>query len=445
MSRRLRALARRWRSRPERQASLLVLAGLAAFVLGVYVVVVVGGGLLVGDGSSPNLGLSVVATALVALGFEPVQVRLQRLASRVVRGGRPSPYDVLSRSAAATGAYPAEELPLQVARVLAEGTGARWSQLWLDISGGLVLAATWPPAAEIELPAEPPGYEADPTGLRSLPVLHRGEQLGVLRLAERDRQPLTSVEERLFAGLAAQAGLVLRGARLRAELAGRLAELSAREAELRASRQRLVDTQDDERRLLERDIHDGAQQHLVALAVNLRLAETLATKAPERAVPVLAAQAGAARVAIGTLTDLSRGIYPPLLGDAGLLPALRAAVATSPVPVTVSGEGIRRYPAPVEAALYFCCLEALQNAAKHSGATRVEVRLTEQDGVVELVVADDGRGFAADRLPTGSGLANMRDRLDSVGGTLSVRPGSSGGVAVHGAVPARAALPVVAP
>ena len=417
MSRRLRALARRWRSRPERQASLLVLAGLAAFVLGVYVVVVVGGGLLVGDGSSPNLGLSVVATALVALGFEPVQVRLQRLASRVVRGGRPSPYDVLSRSAAATGAYPAEELPLQVARVLAEGTGARWSQLWLDISGGLVLAATWPPAAEIELPAEPPGSEADPTGLRSLPVLHRGEQLGVLRLAERDRQPLTSVEERLFAGLAAQAGLVLRGARLRAELAGRLAE---------------------------RDIHDGAQQHLVALAVNRRLAETLATKAPERAVPVLAAQAGAARVAIGTLTDLSRGIYPPLLGEAGLLPALRAAVATSPVPVTVSGEGIRRYPAPVEAALYFCCLEALQNAAKHSGATRVEVRLTEQDGVVDLVVADDGRGFAGDRVPSGSGLANMRDRLDSVGGTLTVRPGSSGGVAVHGAVPARVALPVVA-
>jgi signal transduction histidine kinase len=449
MSLRLRGLAR-WRSRRERRAALLVMGGLLGFVVSVYVVIVLGGGVLIGHTDSPQVGLSVLATAVVALGFGRVQERLERLATRVVHDGRPSPYDVLSRFAGnVTGSYANEELPPRMAMVLAEGTGAEWAQVWLHVQGRLTLAATWPPDTSAVLTPPPelslrakavadgPAGDAAAGGdrLRWLPVRHRGELLGVLRLREREREPLTPVEERLFFGLAAQAGLVLRGARLRAELAARLVELVARAQELRESRERLVDTQDDERRRLERDIHDGAQQHLVALAVNLRLAQTLAERAPERAGAVLAAQVEAAQETIETLTDLSRGIYPRLLGEEGLVPALRAAASNSPVPVQVYAEGLARYPAGIEAAAYFCCLEALQNAAKHSGASRVALRLRDRDGVIELEVADDGKGFDPLVVGTGVGMASMRDRLDSVGGSLTVTAAAGAGVAVRGRIP----------
>ncbi|MGH8970519.1 MAG: sensor histidine kinase, partial [Actinomycetes bacterium] len=275
-------------------------------------------------------------------------------------------------------------------------------------------------------------------GRRALTVRHGGQLLGVLRLQERPGVPLTSVEERLFTGLAAQAGLVLRLAGLRAELGARHDELMARADELKASRERLIETQDAERRRLERDIHDGAQQHLVALAVNLRLAETVAARSPERAARVLVEQADAAREAIATLSQLSRGIYPRLLADDGLVPALRAAVATSPVPVTVEADGVGRLPSPVEAALYFCCMEAVQNAAKHSGARTVGVRLGEDRGRWRLTVEDDGAGFDpthARAVGSGAGLANMRDRLECVGGTVTLGSLPGRGTTVTALVP----------
>jgi len=260
----------------------------------------------------------------------------------------------------------------------------------------------------------------------------------VLRLQERPGLPLTSVEERLFTGLAAQAGLVLRQVGLRAELGARHEELVARAEELNTSRDRLIETQDAERRRLERDIHDGAQQHLVALAVNLRLAETVAARSPERAARVLAEQAEAARVAIDTLSQLSRGIYPRLLADEGLVPALRSAVATSPMPVTVEADRMGRLPTPVEAALYFCCMEAVQNAAKHSGARSVTVRLGEDRGQWRLTVIDYGSGFDQAQVRAagaGAGLANMRDRLDAVGGTVTIDSLSGRGTTVTAVVP----------
>ena len=425
-------LARWRRSRGDRRATLLVLGGLTVFVAVTYVVIVLGGGALIGHTDSPHLGLSLLATAVVALGFEPVQARLERRATRAVHGGRPSPYDVLSRfSEAVTGPH-GDEVPVRMARVLAEGTGAQWAQVWLSVDDGLVLAATWP--AETGGDDDPPGVTQRP-GRRQRTVRLAGEVLGVLRLREQDGHPLTPVEERLFAGLAAQAGVVLHGVRLRAQLAQRLVQLSARAEELRASRERLVETQDAARRRLERDIHDGAQQHLVALAVNLRLAETLATKSPERAQQVLAAQATAARAATDTLVELSRGIYPRRLGDDGIGPALRTAVATSPVPVTVDDTGVDRFPREVEAAVYFCCLEAVQNAVKHAGATRVEVRLTADDDGLAFTVTDDGTGFDPAVAAAAGGLANMRDRVDSLGGRLDWAPATGGGTRVTGLVP----------
>ncbi len=423
------------RSRADRQAGLLVLAGLAIFVGGVYVVVVLGGGMLIGRTSSPSLALSVLATAIVALAFEPAQSRLERMAAELVRGGKPSPYDVLSRfSETVTGSYASEELPARMAKVLADGTGAEWAQVWLSVNDQLTLAAVWPPEADSSDDTPPGGHE--PTGRRALEVRQAGELLGVLRLQERERQPLTPVEERLFAGLAAQAGLVLHGARLRAELSLRLDELSARAEELRVSRERLVDTQDAERKRLERDIHDGAQQHLVALAVNLRLAQTLARRSPERASQVLTEQGDAARETIATLMSLSRGIYPRLLSEQGVAPALRSALATGALVVEVTDVSVGRYAPAVEAAVYFCCLEALQNAAKHSGADRVDVHLDGTGDSLVLTVDDNGTGFEPTQVAAGAGLANMRDRIDSVGGRLTLGRGPHTGSRVRASVPA---------
>ena len=408
------------------------------FVVLVYVVIVVGGGALIGHASSPSAPLSVLATAVVALAFEPVQARLEASATRMVHGGVASPYDVLSRfSETVSGSHAAEELPSRMARVLAEGTGAEWSQVWLLVGDRPRLAATWPPGATRDRAEE---NSEDPIehvvhGRRFHEVRHGSERLGVLVVQEQEHRPLTTVEERLFEGLARQAGPVLRGARLRTQLELRRAELSARADELRASRERLVDLQDEERRLLERDIHDGAQQHLVALAVNLRLAQTLAERAPERADVILAGQVQAAVDAVDTLVQLSRGIYPSQLAERGLAPALRQAVLNSPVPVQVVPHGVGRFPTSVEAAAYFCCLEAVQNAAKHSGAAMIRVDLTDEAGFLTCVVEDDGAGFDAARTTGGTGLANMRDRVEALGGTFAIRSTSGQGTRVVALLP----------
>jgi signal transduction histidine kinase len=237
----------------------------------------------------------------------------------------------------------------------------------------------------------------------------------------------------LFTDLADQAGLVLRGAQLRAALRLRLAELSARERELRDSLGRLVDAQDAARRRRERDIHDSAQQQLVALAVNLRLASRLAGSDPERAAALLTGQEAAAADAITTLVQLSRGIYPPLLEEAGVAAALRGLAGEAAV--SVVDHGSARYPPGVEAAAYFCCLEAIQNAAKHAGAAAVRVEVDAERDRLTLTVTDDGPGFDPATVAGGNGLANIRDRIDSVGGTLEVDSAPGRGTRVRAVIP----------
>ncbi len=403
---------------------LTLVGGLAAFVVAVYVLVVVGGGALLGRTGPPSAVLSIAATAVVALAIEPVQTRLERLAARRWAAG-PSPEEALRRFRTATdGCFPTEELPGRIARTLAQATGAAQAQVWLDVRGRPALAAAWPA----------PTVPAVATAPQVLEIGSAGERLGEVQLHRpADRVP-SPVEERLIAALAGQAGLALRGARLRAELGARRQELQARAEELRASRHRLVTTQDDERRRLERDVHDGAQQHLVALAVNLRLASALARGDPVRAAELLERQAGAAEDAVDTLRTLSRGIYPAVLTDRGLPAALAAAAATSPLPVQVCAEGVGRYPAAVEAALYFAAVEALQNAAKHSGARSVQVRVAADPQAVTVTVTDDGRGFDPAQA-AGAGLANMRDRLDAVGGDLALDSAPGRGARILAAAP----------
>jgi len=416
-----------WR---DRRVTLVVLGGTFLCVCAVYVVVVLGGGLLIDHTDSPHVGLSILATAIVALGLEPLRSWLEGVA----KGDRATPYDVLSRfTESLTGEIEPDtvetgraELPLRMARLLAEGTGARWAEVWLMVDGEPELAAAWPQEAG----SGQHRADGDQPGLRSLDVTLDRVRLGILRLREHPDQPLSPVEERLFADLAAQAGLVLRGARLRAELARRAEELASLADHLQASRRRVVDAHDSERRRLERDIHDGAQQHLVALVVNLRLAQTLIARSPDRARAVLADQGDAVDGAITSLVDLSRGIYPKVLTEDGVAAAVSDVVSTSTIPVTVLDRGIGRHDEGIEAALYFCCVEAVQNAVKHAAASRVEVELARTGTRLELLVRDDGRHFDVAAVLATGGLGNLRDRVDSVSGDLVVRANETGGTDV---------------
>jgi signal transduction histidine kinase len=139
--------------------------------------------------------------------------------------------------------------------------------------------------------------------------------------------------------------------------------------------------------------------------------------------------------ALENLRDLARGIYPPLLADKGLAEALTAQARKAPIPVHVESDGIGRYPQEIESALYFCCLEALQNVAKYANATRVEVRLSESADELAFEVQDDGKGFDASSAKRGSGLQGMADRLEAVGGHLEVRSMPGAGTTVTGRVP----------
>ncbi|HEX2030529.1 MAG TPA: histidine kinase [Actinomycetota bacterium] len=420
----------------------LVYALLAGFITAIYVGVVVGIGAVLGSRGEPNLALQVAATALVAVAFQPVRARVQRLANRLVYGQRGSPYETLARfSDRVAATYAAEDVLPRLARIVAEGTGAREASVWLRLGTQLRRAAQWP-AGDVDgqaVPLDPDGVPVVPGADRTLPVRHRDDVLGALAIAKAPGDPLRSEEESLLSDLASQAGLVLRNVRLTEELRARLEEVTRLAEELRASRRRLVATQDASRRKLERDIHDGAQQHLVALAVQLKLAQNVAAKDPAKVRPVLERLVAVTQDALADLRDLTRGVYPPLLEREGLVPSLRAAAARSPVPVAVEANGLTRRPPDVEAAVYFSVLEALQNAAKYADATRVEVRLGEDRGDLTFEVRDDGRGFDPSSAPAGSGLTNIADRLRALGGSLKVRSAPGEGTTVTGRVPVRAA------
>jgi signal transduction histidine kinase len=409
----------------------LVYGSLAAFITAVYVGIVVGAGTLIGSGGQPNLALSIVATAIVAVAFQSVRERLERIANRLVYGKRATPYEVLSQfSERVAETYAADEALPRMAKVLAEGTGAERAEVWLRAGDMLRRAAAWPDDAE---PTEP-GRVVDgtllsmPSADRVVEVRRQGELLGALAVTKRAGESLTPVEEKLLDDLAAQAGLVLKNVGLTAELLQRLEEL-------RASRQRLVAAQDEERRRLERNLHDGAQQNLVALKVKLGLAEALAEKDPARAKELVAQLKTDADEALETLRDLARGIYPPLLADKGLVAALESQARKATVPVEVIADGVGRYPQEIEAAVYFCCLEALQNVQKYAEASAATVRLRDTDRRLEFEVADDGIGFDPASASKGSGLTNMSDRLDSLGGRLEFEAQPGAGATFKGSIP----------
>jgi signal transduction histidine kinase len=252
-------------------------------------------------------------------------------------------------------------------------------------------------------------------------------------VAERqvDDRPFRTDDDLALADLGRRLGVVLHNRRLDRALQATLDDLRRTNAELRASRARLVAAADAERRRIERDLHDGAQQHLVALAVNLRLARDVATEDLGAVDALLERLGDDVREAIQQVRSLAHGIYPPLLVDAGLGEALRAVAARSAQPVTVEAQ-LGRHDAEVEAAVYFCCLEAIQNAAKHAPDAAVIVRLWEDGGVVRFEVADDGPGFDPAGVQAGHGFQNMGDRLGAIGGSVTWESVPGHGARVRG-------------
>jgi signal transduction histidine kinase len=416
----------------------IVYASLAVFITAVYVGIAVGIGTLVGSGGKPNLGLSILATAIVAVGFQPVRERLQRVANRLVYGKRATPYEVLSQfSVRVAESYASDDVLPRMARVLAEGTNADLAEVWLRSGDSVQRAAVFPlqtsvpPAVHVNGAAELSIPAAD----RSVDVRHQGEVLGALTVTKHRGESLTPIEIKLMDDLAHQAGLVLKNV-------GLTADLQARLDDLRASRQRLVAAQDDERRRLERNLHDGAQQHLVAIKVKLGLVEMLATRDPEKAKATIVALKHDADEALETLRDLARGIYPPLLADKGLAVALQSQARKATLPVQVDADGVGRYAQETEAALYFCTLEALQNVQKYARASSATVRIREEGAELAVEVSDDGRGFDVTATTRGAGLTNMEDRLEALGGTLQIQSSPSHGTRLRATVPALRVLPV---
>jgi signal transduction histidine kinase len=352
------------------------------------------------------------------------------------------------------------ELLLQLVEALRDTFKLDSVELWLFADGHLALAASEPTGKRSPIgvtPAEQSIASNAPVSsaawakvwvpdlldgkvdrsMRVAPISQGGQLLGLI-VVERSRKAerLAAETDETLAEVAREVGVALNKARLDAALENTLDQLRRQADELQASRGRLVAAADAERRRIERDLHDGAQQHLIAMAIKARLIEQLAATDPGRALDVTHQLQQDASAALDELRSLAHGIYPPLLSSGGLSEAVPSACRRAPLTVTVDVKGVSRHPAEVESAVYFCCLEALQNAAKYAGeSAEASVRVWNDNGNLRFAISDTGVGFATNEAGEGVGLTNMRDRLGAVGGTLEIESAPGKGTRIRGAVP----------
>jgi signal transduction histidine kinase len=379
-----------------------------------------------------------------------------------VYGEREAPDQVLKTfGSRLSRAVPLDELLLQVAESLKKTLGLTTAEIWTGSEGRLERSVSVPdaPVTHLVLAADEEAVVAragvsgpawvrvwlspllagrETALLRAAPITHSGHLLGlIVAVRPAGGDTFKEEEERILTELARQVGLALHNVQLDSALQSTLDEVRRQAEELRASRARIVAASDAARRQIERNLHDGAQQHLVALAVNLRLARQIAERDPGAANEMLEQLGHDLQDAVAELRNLAHGIYPPLLVDRGLPEALSAAGGRSALNTTVSTEGVGRYSPDVEAAIYFCCLEAMQNAGKHAGdGSTITVRVWEEEGALLFEVADDGAGFdPAARSTPGAGFVNMGDRVGAIGGTFGVQSAPGRGTRVSGRVP----------
>ncbi len=440
----------------------VVVVGLVALVEAVYLFVVVGLGRVPESEERSVLVLSMVAAAVCAVLAFPARQRLEELANQRVYGERHRPDDALRTFAGRmTRAAPMDELLLQLAESLKKSLRLTRAEVWTGVGGHLERAVSVPDQGpgSLVLAGEELGVAArahvqgnawlqvwvpavlDGRGsvqVRAAMVAHLGELLGLLVLERpADDPPFTEADDRALAELARQVGLALHNVRLDSALQASLEELEVRNQELVASRRRIVTAADESRRQIERNLHDGAQQHLVALAVKVGLVKQLIDADRATADEMLDQLRGDVQDTLEELRELAHGIYPPLLRDRGLAAALQAAANRSALPAElVVGDGVTRHEPETEAAVYFCCLEAMQNAGKHAGDdAHLTITVDQDDAELSFEVADDGPGFDVATVAGGHGFVNMRDRLGAIGGTLVVDSVPGAGARIRGRIP----------
>jgi signal transduction histidine kinase len=440
----------------------VALAGLTALVVAIYVVVVLGLGRTPTGSERSLLLLSMLAAGLAALLYLPARRWLGERANRMVYGERVAPDETLRTfGQRLTRSIPLDELMLQLAENLRKSMVLTSAEVWTGQEGHYELLAGVPhrnPApieiGDKELPVVARAGVSGGTWLdiwipqlvgpsgsaamRVAPVAYSGLLLGFIVATRRpDGEAFSDSEDAVLAELARQIGLALHNVQLDTALQASLDQLRLRNKELQDSRARIVAAGDSERRKLERNLHDGAQQHLVALAVKLRLAHDAVEEDPADAMSMIDEIKSEVQAAIGELRALAHGIFPPLLVSGGLAEALPAAAGRSPLPTEVELDGVGRYGNEIEAAVYFCVMEALQNAGKHAGQTAcVTIRVVDEGARLRFVVADDGVGFdRANGAGDGHGFVNMADRLGAFGGSLEVSSAIGSGTTITGSVP----------
>jgi len=403
-----------------------------------------------------------LAAAIAALLYLPARERLSRFSNHLVYGEREAPDEVLRTfGSRLSRAIPLDELLLQVAESLRTSLALSSAEIWTGSGGRLERVVSVPDAPPARLSLAPDEeavvaragvsgqawvkvwlagllQDREQVRMRVAPTTHSGHLLGLIVAVRPEAGDAFHPEdETVLAELARQVGLALHNVALDSALQASLDEVRHQAEELRASRSRVVAASDAARRQIERNLHDGAQQHLVALAVNLRLVQQLADADPATAKEMLAQLGHDVQDAVQELRSLAHGIYPPLLVDRGLSEALAAAAGRAALPTDVDAAGTGRYPQDVEAAVYFCCLEALQNAGKHAGeGATATVRVWEDVGGLLFEVADDGAGFdAGSRSSPGAGFVNMGDRVGAIGGRVDVASSPGKGTRISGRIP----------
>jgi len=443
-------------------AHTVSLAGLTGIVVIVYLVIVVGLGHTPTHDQRSLLALSMAAAAVAALLYGPARQRLTQYANRIVYGEREAPDTVLRTfGSRLSRAIPMDELLLQVAESLRKTLGLASAEVWTGSGGRLERTVSVPDVpverltlndeeqtvvaragvtgtawVEIWLPRLLEGRED--SVVRVAPTTHSGQVLGLIVAVRPPKSDqFTTDDDTMLTELARQVGLALHNVELDSALQESLDEVRRQADELRASRSRIVAASDAARRQIERNLHDGAQQHLVALAVNVRLARQLAERDPEASGQILDQLGVGIQEAVQELRALAHGIYPPLLIDRGIAEALRSAAGRAALPTVVDAEGLDRYSPERESAVYFCCLEALQNAGKHAGeGATAFVRVWQDETHLNFQVRDTGAGFdAKGNLASGAGFVNMSDRVGAIGGTVNVTSAPGEGTTIEGHIP----------
>ncbi|MGW4928327.1 sensor histidine kinase [Agromyces sp. NPDC004153] len=387
-------------------------AGVLITVL--YGIAVVAPAVLLLDRLTP-LGIAFL-TALVAVALLPVRGWLQRWIHRVVFGDRDRQLAMLSELGAELerSADPGDLLT-HLATAVGDGLGATWVRIRLATSDGA-------------LADSPAGIAGDVVGdaVEGADLVHAEEFLGRIDVGPRHRGEYSEAERTLLRTVAGQAAASVANVRLTARLAEQLAELTA-------SRERLVAAQDGERRRLERDLHDGIQQDIVAQIAGLRLARNRLERG-QLAGADLAELQEQARQTLTDLRELAHGIHPPVLSDNGLVAAIESGAARYPIPLTVHADArvrAERYPADVETTAYYVVREALTNTAKHAHASTASVALARTDGRLRVTISDDGCGLGASSSSSSdsSGAADSSGSAGSSGSSPSPGAATSGGLA----------------